>query len=404
MDDSQTFLDALAGILTQLGSFNSLDVAPPAAVFWPDMRCEWEQLIPLLRQRMPVLTLGSYEPSAFSGPSAWLRCMLASTLEDAPTWERPPLVYLPGISAAHFLNTKELPQEVTLLADLRYRSVVWSHPDGLDWTPYEFFTGKRPSDKSSQNKAAESWLFIHSGSFNRQGLQESSIFDEYLSQPIGLQIEARHDLETREALNRALPILATKTIAQLRADAPWKAKDFEALLGFKAQAHETSIVEIIARGESRELEFKATARVDIATGRKEAFLEHNIVKAVAAFLNSEHGGTLLIGVNDDGSIRGIEADYSAWSKQEDRCRDKYELWLMKLLQDAYGKQFGHCIRVTFHAEDGKDVCRIRVAPAPKPVFVKEGNDERFYVRTGNSSPWLKLSEALDYIKTRWGYV
>ena len=50
-------------------------------------------------------------------------------------------------------------------------------------------------------------------------------------------------------------------------------------------------------------------------------MEQVIVKTVAAFLNSQ-GGDLLIGIQDDGSIFGIEADQRLW-KQDQRNRDTY---------------------------------------------------------------------------------
>lgn len=358
--DSVTFLDMLLFSLCLAGGYNSQVEVAPAAVLWPDFLREWEELIPALRKRMPVLmldsvlTLGPYAPGEDTGPAVWLRYGVARTIGGAPSDQRVPVVYLPGVSLDDLLDVRDLPRELMLLAELRFRSNIWCE------TPPDFMRGNH-----------------------------------------GLRIAMGWDAETRKALQRALPVVADMTLAQLQAEAPWKAKDFDALLGFKAQAHGPSIPELITRGESAELEFKATARVDPTTGQKPKFLEQNIVKAVAAFLNSAHGGMLLIGVNDDGSIRGIEEDYKAWSNPADRGHDKYQLWLMKLLQDAYGTQFMPYVRVTFHNVEGKDICCVRVAPAPKPVIVKDGNDERFYVRTGNSSPWLKLSEALDYIKTRW---
>jgi len=39
-------------------------------------------------------------------------------------------------------------------------------------------------------------------------------------------------------------------------------------------------------------------------------LETAVLKTIAAFLNSAEGGTLLIGVADDGTIHGIESDYA----------------------------------------------------------------------------------------------
>lgn len=357
MDASQTFLDALVETLTDAGAYNSLEQVAPTAVLWPDAAREWESLLPPLRQRLPVLTVGAYDPSSATGPAAWVRCVAAHTLDaDGATNGRIPVVYLPSVSGKQLAHVEQLPRDLVLLVELRFRCNVWAHPDGSDWTPLDYLRGQQH----------------------------------------GLNVETLTDHATRQALRLALPAVADMPVEQLRADAPWKAKDFDAL-----RKRELSVPALIARGESAQLEFKATARVDTTTGQKFPTLEQVIVKTVAAFLNSTQGGTLLIGVNDDGSIRGIEADYAAWSKSEDHNRDKYELWLMKLLLDTYGKQFGPQIRVTFHDVEGKTVCQVTVTPAPQPAFVKENNEERFYVRMGNSSQWLKISEALNYIRTRW---
>jgi hypothetical protein len=48
-----------------------------------------------------------------------------------------------------------------------------------------------------------------------------------------------------------------------------------------------------------------------------------------------------------------------------------------------------------------DVCVVTVKPSPKPRFFVEEGKEKFYIRTGNPSNELKMSELLDYYKLRW---
>ena len=63
--------------------------------------------------------------------------------------------------------------------------------------------------------------------------------------------------------------------------------------------------ELIKRGESKTLEFKATLRWNLRENRQDdSVVTHAALKTIAAFLNTE-GGDLLIGVADDGSIVGI---------------------------------------------------------------------------------------------------
>ena len=157
------------------------------------------------------------------------------------------------------------------------------------------------------------------------------------------------------------------------------------------------ILSLIEQGESAELEFKSTARWDLREGKKSPDLEAVIRLTVAGFLNS-HGGTLLIGVGDDGSIVGLGPDYGTFKKQN---RDGFELFLTELLLGALGKDLATSFRITFHEVDGKDVCRVTVAAGPRPVFLKEGNDEVFYLRAGNSTRRLSTREAVQYCKTHW---
>lgn len=61
-----------------------------------------------------------------------------------------------------------------------------------------------------------------------------------------------------------------------------------------------SVEELIHRGESERLEFKSTLRWNLHTDSKDKRIEHAVLKTIAAFLNTQ-GGTLLIGVEDDGA-------------------------------------------------------------------------------------------------------
>ncbi len=61
--------------------------------------------------------------------------------------------------------------------------------------------------------------------------------------------------------------------------------------------NEHQLQELICRGEGLELEFK-TCRNQI---------NRDVYETVCAFLN-RHGGTVLLGVQDDGTIQGIEPD------------------------------------------------------------------------------------------------
>ncbi len=128
-------------------------------------------------------------------------------------------------------------------------------------------------------------------------------------------------------------------------------------------------------------------------------IEQIVVKTAAGFLNVESGGTLLLGVDDDGNVLGLENDYKTMGKKPNR--DGYENWLTTMLLGEFGKDASPLICVTFHVIDGKDVCQLALKSSPKPMFVKDGNSEHLYIRAGNSTRLLTSREAVEYCKQRW---
>ena len=60
------------------------------------------------------------------------------------------------------------------------------------------------------------------------------------------------------------------------------------------------------------------------------------MKAVAGFMNA-HGGTLLIGVNDNRRAIGLDNDYKLTKKGNHDLRDSFENWLTDLFDRSIGK-------------------------------------------------------------------
>jgi hypothetical protein len=164
-----------------------------------------------------------------------------------------------------------------------------------------------------------------------------------------------------------------------------------------------SLEELIADGESDELEFKSTLRWDVNERMVNKKLEEVILKTVAAFANSQ-GGTLLIGVRDEGEVLGLEPDYQSLGGVD---RDRFELHLRNLLNQQFGTGFVTSrIAIKFHELGDKEVCQLDTSPAREPVILKLKDKhgqatEKFYARSGNSSQELPLSEMNAYIKERF---
>ena len=159
------------------------------------------------------------------------------------------------------------------------------------------------------------------------------------------------------------------------------------------------VIGLIAQGESAVLEFKSSARWDLKQNQPSKVMERIIVKAAAGFLNVDSGGTLLIGVDDDGRVLGLQNDYKTLGKKPNR--DGYANWITTLLLGEFGKDASPLIGVTFHDIEGADVCQVQLKPSPRPIFIKDENGEHLFIRAGNSTRQLTTSEAVQYCKHRW---
>ncbi len=164
------------------------------------------------------------------------------------------------------------------------------------------------------------------------------------------------------------------------------------------------IDDLIAEGESDELEFKSSLRWDYKQGTVNKKLEDVIMKSIAAFANGQ-GGTLLIGVDDFGTPLGLQHDLSTLT---DGDRDTFEIHLRNLLNQAFGHAFvANKLRISFPTVGGMEICQIDITQAEQPVFIKISGPngqqvEKFYVRTGNSSADLPLSEVHSYASDHFG--
>jgi ATP-dependent Lon protease len=167
-----------------------------------------------------------------------------------------------------------------------------------------------------------------------------------------------------------------------------------------AEPKQLSVEELMARGESGTVEFKATARWHLYKGDKDPAIEREIVKAIAGFMNA-HGGTLLIGVNDDHKPVGLENDYKVTRKGNRDPRDSFENWLTDLLDNTIGKPALANVSVAFEEVDGHDVCRVDVRPSRQPVYAQGKQTTDFYVRLNNGTRSLDIQEAVAYISAHW---
>jgi len=152
----------------------------------------------------------------------------------------------------------------------------------------------------------------------------------------------------------------------------------------------------IRQGETDWQELKVAACWNNFTNKRDDSMRSNVVEAVASFLNSREGGAVILGVDSTKTIIGLEDDYKNADPKQPGV-DGYERYLRQALNNRLGGEHAALYKFTFHHVGGKQVCRIRVEPSPKPVFL----DGNLIIRDGNGKRKLTAQEAIAYQRQHW---
>ena len=156
---------------------------------------------------------------------------------------------------------------------------------------------------------------------------------------------------------------------------------------------EDQLFSMVIQGESKTVEFKQTFSLDVKDNSKNKDLETAAIKTIGAFLNSE-GGDLLVGVDDDGKITGIDVEIEKFHKGS---RDKFLQHFKNSLR-RIGEQFYPKISYDIFKLDGKLVLHVSCEPSDKEVFV---DGEKFFVRANPATDQLTGQKLVDYVKRRF---
>lgn len=126
--------------------------------------------------------------------------------------------------------------------------------------------------------------------------------------------------------------------------------------------NKVEFLELLASGEGSQVEFK---RDDIRPNQ--------LAKELSALLNFE-GGQILFGVDDDGSLSGLN-----------RSREDFQQWVMNIVRENLQPQF--IPNLKFIALNGKVIGVVGVpADSPdKPYKAKKGNSWVTFMRVGSTS-------------------
>lgn len=159
-------------------------------------------------------------------------------------------------------------------------------------------------------------------------------------------------------------------------------------IGYFYDDYPVATRDLILKGECESIEFKESA-----SGKS----VDKIIRTSCAFMNL-NGGSILIGVRDDGMIKGVEMD-----NQE---LDKYQRDLYNGIRQKVGQDLAPLVNFDMESLDDKLVIRIDVDSSKSPVFYSENykgvEKEIFIVRTGSTNNNLvKTSRIIQFIQNNY---
>lgn len=154
---------------------------------------------------------------------------------------------------------------------------------------------------------------------------------------------------------------------------------------FTVRQDDNGVTFVIER-ESPILEFKETLEYDIKEKKKNSELIKSSLKTIAAFLNTD-GGTLLIGVADNGEVKGLEKDFN-FNKGD---QDSFEQKLRNLISSRFNPRPFGSVQIEFKGLQGHTVCQINVKQKSEAILF----DKDYYIRDGNCT--RKLETAQDIV-------
>ena len=130
-----------------------------------------------------------------------------------------------------------------------------------------------------------------------------------------------------------------------------------------------------------------------------------ILKIIASFQNSK-GGTLYIGVNDNGIVSGINQDFQYLNTGNDvtelgyvynKTLDSYQLKIHNAVKERLGVLSNSHIDIKFAQEGEFYYCIVNVAPTRRPVYLDQN---AIYQRAGNMCQRLKGEDLTNFILDR----
>lgn len=173
-----------------------------------------------------------------------------------------------------------------------------------------------------------------------------------------------------------------------------------------------SLEDLVIDGENERIEFKSSFWTESGSGEKSLLLQDAVVKEVAGLLNSDFGGTLLIGVGDEEPFDPtglVEKDIAHIGSE-----DKLELHIGNILSRDLLTDFSAGLwTIRFRPFRGEKIIMINVPKqAPKPVLAYQPNEQKKkqknakeeyrFTRSGSATNPISSSTWTSYVLEHWG--
>lgn len=157
---------------------------------------------------------------------------------------------------------------------------------------------------------------------------------------------------------------------------------------------DTADAEINYGIENQVVEFKTSIVYPAGANSNQANLDEQInviMRTINGFLNAK-GGTIYIGIKNDGTPSGIEADLHTLN-----CDiDKYERIIRDRIVKEFNKDVNGTIDITFIEDHNCTICRIHIPAYISPIAYRG----EFFQRQGNEVRILKGNDLIMFIRRR----
>jgi hypothetical protein len=165
---------------------------------------------------------------------------------------------------------------------------------------------------------------------------------------------------------------------------------------YQSQTYE----EIIADGETDQVEFKPALLYNFKTKNAGIGVKGIIAKSICGFLNAK-GGLLFIGISDKGKPQGLSYDFSL--AEDENSKDYFRLQFDDTIKQFLPISIKDKISGEFITVDGIEVFVIIVFPSKRgPVFMNGQHGKEFWVRwTASTRQYTDIEEITSYCLEHW---